>query len=950
MDNDEVIPPSPQVKLKKPRLRRKNATTPRQKKRKRPTGSLRENEMMANNTVGSMNVASFSETNKENSISPEFQVNIYAGLDDISSEEKSYTVSVLKNFDVLSQSKLIEKCNQLDLAQSQRVTAIPRIPQTNGLISLKELLATQSSNESEDSVIAHDISCSQNTMQKEANLSSLADYAFSEWPVDCKGLAPNPATATSEPKDDSITPQNSGHRIMVLNSNLSSCSTNSLSPKSMVQNILNDFDDGDDQLDSGNITSSPPFVLVRKKNRKTYERNEVAAQKYLVSTNEDEDNEIAATQMAPDIDIDLNSSRRILENLTQLNTFFTQPQTYELDFNADLTHTIDVPNGEFTSFSQHSDDFLCLFEPDELNVTAPKTELFVEPIEVDASTNARQKNDYIHELSDMEDDLFAGIDTPKAEPKLRCTNAVRFSTPLIETHRNMSTMHSTPSTSKPAIMSDQLVPKRLRFDRDIEQKVENTSSTNASGPTFSKCAGFATARGGTIQMSEATLKRAKVGIFANIDDDFDGIDPIAIETPNAKKAKRDNGIEIEMDQQASEQKESRKCVGFQLASGAKSTLPKSNVQKARNIFQEDLSDLGMHQPGPSFRAFESVSSSINFGKGFATAGGASIKVSADNLQKFAQTLKDVGKSVCDEYKVTDEPNENVLACKTPMGKLQPHSKLLTSTPNPSSINAFKNCPPVTPINLDTSDDEFSSWIEALDGPEKDHLTINTQSRLHSKSTSAVLNDSTASDFHPLNDSVADNGANLLNIGEEIKCQRQNALSQQQADCFKKSHPIRPHIGWLSVQKLLNSMQLHDLGKPTKFQRDVLARFGVQPNVVDLNVDNALKFKFDMWQFYPMELCQTNIDGIDMKDEMKLIMDGNSRAGLREITSSFLQCASVDPKLVPDHWIENSFKWILVKLAGYERSFPQQFAGTCLTPENVSILKMFVDLFFFNCMK
>lgn len=66
------------------------------------------------------------------------------------------------------------------------------------------------------------------------------------------------------------------------------------------------------------------------------------------------------------------------------------------------------------------------------------------------------------------------------------------------------------------------------------------------------------------------------------------------------------------------------------------------------------------------------------------------------------------------------------------------------------------------------------------------------------------------------------------------------------------------------------------------------------------------------------------------------MDENSCVGFDELSSGFLACSSVDPKLVPDNWIRNSLKWILLKLAGLERSFPQQYAGTALTPANVML--------------
>lgn len=106
--------------------------------------------------------------------------------------------------------------------------------------------------------------------------------------------------------------------------------------------------------------------------------------------------------------------------------------------------------------------------------------------------------------------------------------------------------------------------------------------------------------------------------------------------------------------------------------------------------------------------------------------------------------------------------------------------------------------------------------------------------------------------------------------------------------------------------------------------------------MNVEIENATAFKFEMWRYYSKEKCLHNVHGIDLEDGIKLIMDENSCSGLDELTSAFLDCGSVDPKLVPDNWIRNSLKWITLKLASLERSFPRQFAGNGLTPANVML--------------
>ena len=40
----------------------------------------------------------------------------------------------------------------------------------------------------------------------------------------------------------------------------------------------------------------------------------------------------------------------------------------------------------------------------------------------------------------------------------------------------------------------------------------------------------------------------------------------------------------------------------------------------------------------------------------------------------------------------------------------------------------------------------------------------------------------------------------------------------------------------------------------------------------------------------------------------------------------MKCSDIDKSLVAEGWIENHFKWVVWKLAAYERRFPDQFAN------------------------
>lgn len=56
-------------------------------------------------------------------------------------------------------------------------------------------------------------------------------------------------------------------------------------------------------------------------------------------------------------------------------------------------------------------------------------------------------------------------------------------------------------------------------------------------------------------------------------------------------------------------------------------------------------------------------------------------------------------------------------------------------------------------------------------------------------------------------------------------------------------------------------------------------------------------------------------------------------GLSEIEYAFKNIPGVEPSLLVKDWIRNHYKWIIWKLASYERMFPNYLKGS-LTVENV----------------
>lgn len=1035
MNSDDVIPPSPPVKLNKVRGRLKNSDTARQKKKRRSILSLRakSRQQERSNTTdatAATNTDAMANANTEDenvaSDNPAVcNVNIYSGIDDLSAEEKSNALSMLCNFDILSQPKLIEQCNQFDLKQPRQISASQPFAQDRGLVSLKELmLSSQNVHPTRNESSAAQI-LSLSRIEHMANEVSMENMQFSEWPLPTKSL--NVCASNDKPhctQQPFKTEDEFGSTASNQNENTSSATNASTS---IVQSILDDFDDVGN-LSQEAIAQTPPVVLIRRQNRKTYSRTHIASIKTVIfddasvdksfgardSQGDEDDCDIECTQGAQDIDIDLNASRLIVENITRLSTFFTQPQSFELDFNTNLSQHSVTLDEEFREFTAESDDSECV-----------KISSDFEEIEIATPNDSKlsQKGSPSVRLFDADDDIFVNITTPKVKirPKSAITNRT-ISTPLSSSKGRFeeSAMHSTPSTSKPAVPIEQRHPKRLQFGLETDHLENRSAVCPAFQPSTSKMQGFSTARGCTIEMSANHVKRT-AGIFSNIDNEYKQIDPILEQMPNAKKRKYSNAGEKNenLDSSRSFVEDNKRTTmgGFQMASGAKAT-----AINAQNCFREDFNDLAIVGPrlisnvkesdvlkpnepkmgfatargnnitvlskhmeryaqtleevdrklkeefdikkgvnlDDSIVAYKTPLKKQNYtpksstdvkpivtapsgtSMGFATARGSNIKVTTTNMEKYAQTLNEIDKNLRNEFDVemNTNMNEEIVVCKTPMNKLKHQSTVFaTSTPNPNAMSAFKNCPPITPISYQAAEhieieqlDEEKIFGELLD-KNTQQLVSEAEKR---NNTSVGLNDTMTNDFQLLNESITENDVDVLRIPEEIKHEREIMLSKQQAESFKKQHTIQPHIGWLQVQKVLSSTKLYELGPPKKFTKsDELEQLGVQRNVIEVSVENALQFKFDMWKFYGEEMCRSNIEGIYMQDEMCLIMDRNARVGVKELTSAFLQCPSVDPKLVPDHWTRNFLKWIIVKLASYERAYPHEYAGKCLTPENVS---------------
>lgn len=176
----------------------------------------------------------------------------------------------------------------------------------------------------------------------------------------------------------------------------------------------------------------------------------------------------------------------------------------------------------------------------------------------------------------------------------------------------------------------------------------------------------------------------------------------------------------------------------------------------------------------------------------------------------------------------------------------------------------------------------------------------------------------------------------IQVPDDIKSLRAIAFADQHRSITTKTNvkrvPSSLYIKKLTSAKLNwkefveHERPANNLGMDTK----------LADRVLNVTAENATKFKFNAWDYYSDEFCRENINGIHLHDDIVVLMDGNCQIGLNEISTAFLSCPSVDPNLMHHKWIENNMKWIVLKLAAMERSFPSRFAGQVLTLENLML--------------
>ncbi|XP_067211842.1 breast cancer type 2 susceptibility protein homolog [Linepithema humile] len=168
-----------------------------------------------------------------------------------------------------------------------------------------------------------------------------------------------------------------------------------------------------------------------------------------------------------------------------------------------------------------------------------------------------------------------------------------------------------------------------------------------------------------------------------------------------------------------------------------------------------------------------------------------------------------------------------------------------------------------------------------------------------------------------------------------------ALEQEKIITAKRRCGSKQSIGYLYLYKQTNSnarLSLREISNgappvPRSYQELIDRR--IPPNILSITAATAVCYKFRCSDFYGNDMARSNVHGIQMEDNVRLIMDENGYVGIWEFLRAFLASTGVDPNLVPARWIENHYRWIVWKLASMDRmTFGSAELPRALTPSRV----------------
>uniref|UniRef100_T1IU58 Tower domain-containing protein n=1 Tax=Strigamia maritima TaxID=126957 RepID=T1IU58_STRMM len=437
-----------------------------------------------------------------------------------------------------------------------------------------------------------------------------------------------------------------------------------------------------------------------------------------------------------------------------------------------------------------------------------------------------------------------------------------------------------------------LMKARKLFEEPEKEKKSETLNLNF---------GFSTGAGKSIKVSEDSLKKAKK--LFNEPEEIENLNlnfstgagkSIEISEDSLKKAKKlfDKSEEIE---------KLKLNIGFSTGAGKSIEISEDSLKKAKKLFDEP-------------EEIEKLNLNVNF----STGAGKSIEISEDSLKK--------AKKLFDEPEEIEKLNLNFgftsgagKSIKISEDSLKKAKKLFEKPEKAEKIVVKTNKMLDNGGSLETETDCQNS-------PEKEK----------DQSFSLEIQECMAA-FLANQDMEFDENVvpQLSERQNEVQLERQSARQmqkQQIEDKIRLKTNIAPQPGRLLQQKRKNTDKRMKLSKyvngklPQTYTENELMEFGVKSDVLSISSSNAENYVFRALE---SQAIQFEIDS-----DSTVILNNDGFAGREEIYDCFLLVPGVDPGLISQKWLFNHYRWIVWKLAAMEVAFAAEFAGRCLTLEQV----------------
>ena len=328
---------------------------------------------------------------------------------------------------------------------------------------------------------------------------------------------------------------------------------------------------------------------------------------------------------------------------------------------------------------------------------------------------------------------------------------------------------------------------------------------------------------------------------------------------------------------------SSKITGFSSAGGAKMNLSNKALEKAKALFQDDMIE-------------DPKKSSKMAGFSFSSAKGSKFVISNDSMTKARAIFKDVDQDENDENKKKRKLDESE-----------------------GEIGNKRAC-------LSVSDDAF-----------QDDFEVDTQ----------MLLDVERNAFEKIRITpIKTGGCKMINVPKvdpEIARQRFQ-LRQKQQDQIKAKQVNQAYLpGSLLASKRnikrevlkLKRLKINDL-------EDHALENGIEESTLNMTAETAKDHVF-IGKRYFEETILTSQTSLTLGDNAQIVLNDACNVDFEVIANAFRTSSGVDPAKATSEWVENHYRWIVWKLATYERRFPLR-CKNILHPHHVLLqLKYRYDL-------